>query len=261
MDKRIDPFGTVDEAAAFYAEAFRKFIFLRGVISCPSKVVDPSEFKLPGQPTSLSQVFGIQLAEDFPRLFANRINAFSKDILSLTAWQQIRPEYESVRWHYLEHEFVYPLLRLALKEPSALKNQAIFSITKLATVLEASANSHAIPADVEINLTKLDLWASHWPRYDGFRTSISALNTRAFVSATRDFRNRDMHTLAPDFYGIVPAPNVRREKRDVLTTWKHEEPLEINPLIDILIEQHRAAINVLGEMRELLMARLEQPIA
>lgn len=258
---QIVPYETAEEAATFFADAFRKFITLRGIIHFPNHLVDPSAFVLrPRSPQALFLSFLLPLAEHYPQLVANRINVFLKDLIGLAAWQQILPEYDALARYYLKHEFVHPLLQHALREPPAIKNQVVYSLTRLATVLEASNNTFEIPAENEIDLSTLRVWVSHWPGYKSLEKRLSGLNTRSFRNGTRNFRDRDAHTLAPDLHGIVPAPKVRRDSRGVETTWAYEPALETETLLDTLTEQHRAAVELLDEMRTFIKARLQDHI-
>jgi hypothetical protein len=255
------PFDTVDGSATFFADAFRKFITLRGYIDFATDLVDPSGFVLKQRyPQSLFATFALPLAEDYPRLAANRVNMFSRDLLGLKAWQQILPEYDSLEQYYLQHEFVYSLLEHALLEPAAIRNQVIYSLTTLATVLDASENSLEIPDEDKIKLSTLEAWSSHWPGYESLHKCVLTLNTRAFVNATRNFRNRHAHTLAADFHGIVPIPKVRRDNDGVTTTWAHESALQTDTLLDILTHQHQAAVGLVYEMRSFIRNRLRNYI-
>jgi hypothetical protein len=252
-----DPFNTVEEAAAFYAEAYRKFIFLRGVIDpFPNELLDPSAFQLPRPAGSLLKDIEFSAAEDFARLLANRANSFLAVLLGLKSWQQILPEYGIEARHYLEVEFVWPLLQLGMSEPSAIKNQAIFSITKLAILADSFTLQHEIPRDEDIRLGMLDRWVAHWPGYAELRGRISALNSRSFVADTKNFRNRRAHSVAPSPFGIIPAHIVKREGRDWRMTLRHEPRLEIEELVDLLVQQHLVVVSLVEELRSFLRARL-----
>lgn len=258
---QIAPYETAEEAATFFADAFRKFITLRGIIDFPNDLVDPSSFTLPQKNThSIFFSFALPIAEHYPQLVANRINIFLKDLLGLAAWQQLLPDYDALARYYLEHEFVHPLLQHALREPPAIKNQVVYSLTSLATVLEASKKAVTIPAEQDIGLATLRMWVSDWPGYDSLVKRLTTLNTRSFRNATRNYRDRDAHTLAPDFHGIVPAPKVTRDDRGVTTTFGYEPALETGSLLEILTEQHSAAVELLHEMRSFIKARLHNHV-
>jgi hypothetical protein len=251
-----DPFKTVDEAASFFADAYRKFIFLRGVIDpFPNELLNPSEFKLARPARSWSREIELSTAEDFARLLANRVNSFLSLLLGLKSWQQILREYPATPRHYLEVEFIWPSLQLGLGEPCALKNQTIFSITKLAILTDSFTLQHEIPRDEEIDLAMLDHWVGHWARYNEIRRKITALNSRAFVADTRNFRNRRAHGLAPSPFGVVPAHLVTKRGRDWRMIWRHEPRLEIDKLIEQLVQQHLVSVALVKELRLFFQAR------
>ena len=253
-----DPFKSVEEAAAFFADAYRKFIFLRGVIDpFPNKLLNPSEFHFARPAESLTQQFQFATAEDFARLLANRANSFLAVVLSLKSWERILPDYERRHRFYVEIEFVWPLLQLGLAEPSAIRNQAIFSITKLAIMTDSFELQHTIPRDEEIDLQMMDRWAGHWPRYQELRNTITSMNSRAFIAATRNFRNRRAHALAPSPFGIIPAHVVTKKGREWRMTWRHEPRLESDNLVKQLVEQHRRSVSLVEEVRLFFQARFD----
>src|SRR5438552_18345776 len=121
---------SLSEHANFFAEAYRKFIHLRGIIdSTPNRIVNPSEFKLSRKPEdNYLENMKLSAAEEFVAQLANRINEFCKMILGLKSWEKVIAQYEPHDQCYLENEFVGPLLQLPLYQPAGIKAQFVFSL-------------------------------------------------------------------------------------------------------------------------------------
>lgn len=250
-----DPFMTVDEAAEFYATAYRKFISLRGYIDpSPVELVDPSDFKLSRPRRSISEDCDAFTAELFAQAIGNRLNSLCSMLVGLKSWQSILRDYVPKHRYYLEVEFVSPILQLAIAEVSGIKNQIAFSVAKIAIHLESTKTRHPIPPDDKISCATWELWTQGWRCVEHFREALRAVNSRDFRSATRDFRNRRMHAIAPSFFGIIPAHVVRRAGDYVETKFHFEEKLDIVTLSSSLSEQHVAIVALVKAMHELLRA-------
>lgn len=253
-----DPFTTVEEAAEFYAAAYRRFIFVRGVIDpSPIELLNPSAFKLRRPRKSFLDDQHAFTAELFAQVAANRVNSLCTMLVGLKSWQSILPDYGQKQRYYLEVEFVSPILQLAIAEIAGIKNQIAFSVGKLAIQIESAKTRGAIPRNDEITGSTWESWANQWTGFRDFQKSLKAINPRVFRSATRDFRNRRAHAVAPSFFGIIPAHVVTRDRAGWKMQIRFEEKLDIATLAQVLEDQHVALVELVEEMRDFLRARFD----
>ncbi len=251
-----DPFATVDESAEFYATAYRKFIFLRSYIDpSPVELLEPGSFKINRLQRSVLEEHSAFTAELFAQAIANRVNSLATLLLGLKTWQSILVEYVPQHRFYLEVEFVSPILQLAIAEVPGIRNQVAFSVAKTAIHIESTKARRPIPADDAISGTTWKSWTQGWRHVDQFRNALQTVNSPEFYSATRNFRNRRAHAIAPSFFGIIPAHVVRRVRDGVETRFNFEAKLDIIALSSALTDQHVAIVALVNAMHDLLRAR------
>lgn len=245
----------------FYSGAYDRFIRLRWNIDpFPGEDhhLDPRAFVL-----SPEEQKKIPLSSELVRFsfqhIVGEVNYFKSYIFDLKTWEKILPEYndESQKLHLL-YKFVEPLLKCCLFAPYALKNQIIFSGTKIAILLAKGKGQPKIPTDENIrNISDFKQWAETWADFDKLETALKVLSDKDFTDATKDFRHRYTHRIPPRIeVGIIRDYCLKHDGQNLRISHHVEEPLPLSAAIKASVTQHRACVTAVRTFWHVLKARV-----
>jgi hypothetical protein len=72
------------------------------------------------------------------------------------------------------------------------------------------------------------------------------LNSETFKATSGNYRNRSQHQIPPNIeLGYTPDPNMRVNSEGFLVDFGGEKPIQINEIMPPLLEQYKAAAEVM----------------
>jgi hypothetical protein len=247
----------------FYSKAYDRFIRLRWHIDPfpgDDRRLDPEAYRF--SPEEYKKAAPLLFGDDLLRLSIQRIigqiNGFNSDLFHLKAWVKILSEYDdqSQKLHLIV-EFVEPLVMSCLTAPYALKNQIIFSGTKIAILLDKGGRGQKIPDDKAINFRTFKQWAGTWSGFLLVAKTLSAVNDHDFIDSTHTFRDRYTHQMPPRIaVGIVANYHFEREGKSLKVYPRVDEPLPLSTCIETSIIQHRACVAAFQAFWHMLKAKM-----
>lgn len=249
---------------AFYPRAYNRFNRLRwGIEPFNGKYytsnLDPHEFKLSDDEADrvpLSPFMAIHVMLSIERL-VGEINQLSSNIFALQIWQKILRDYGALQRMHLESEFVEPLANSCMLTPFALRNQIVFTGTKLAILFETGRLHTRLPDDREIELKHFRQWAAHWKGFAHLERSLKKLNDAIFIQRTNNFRHRYTHRIPPRIgRGLAPNFRFERDGPRLKVHFSPEKPLQLHKIIRASIVQHRLCVKSFQIFRDMIRRKL-----
>lgn len=234
---------------------------------------------------------GLQIGTDTSEVL-NELNAWRENLLALTIWTDILEErVESKDNNYsIQRHFFDPLAYYCLFQPSATRerwgrvaetalHQANLGVIpgyldELAQdkpIGKRGPNRYLSRSEREKQLKRL---GQYWSGYPAFRQALGMLDSKAYRSATADFRNRASHGIPPRFRvgltnlvvrSLVPSTKLVPQKDGsyilvedpsklvVSYAFGGLEPLHVRKLLQSNLQQYEAAVRVFQFYEQLLL--------
>lgn len=250
----------------FYPQAYNRFNRLRwGIDPFKGKYyysnLDPAEFGLSEDETSripLSLFMAVHLKLSIQSL-VGQINRFNSDIFALKAWQNILRDYQKIQRIHLQSEFVEPLLHSCMLAPFALRNQIIFTGTKIAILVEKGRLQPKLPNDRSKEYSEhFKQWAGNWDGFNLVEKLLKQLSDEKFNQQTNEFRHRYTHRIPPCIaYGLSPNFKFERDGPRLKVYFSPEKPLQLHQCIKASVIQHRACVKTFRAFWTMIRNRLQ----
>ena len=237
----------------FYSTAYHRFIQLRwkaNPFDGENIHLDPHDYrfseaeseKIPGS------AFSCLMCKLSIERLSGELNTWSNYLVELKTWEEILPDYtESQRLH-LFCEFVEPRMVLCLGAPNALKNQMIFTGTKIAILFEKGRLHSKLPEDERISAKDFRKWAGAWDGFGQVEQLLNKINGVDFANSTKAFRNRYHHRIPPRIeLGLTPDFTFENNRSYFTMRLSPEEPLPLTDAINASVCEHRASLAAFRE--------------
>ena len=250
----------------FYLQAYNRFNRLRwGVDPIKSKYyfsnLNPDEFNFSEDEISripLSSFMAVHLRLSIHSL-VGQINHFNSEIFALKVWQCVLRDYRKIQKIQLQSEFTDPLSCSCLLAPFALRNQIIFTGTKIAILLEKGRLHPKLPDDRSKEYSKhFKQWAGNWNGFTQVERSLQRINNEKFNQRTNEFRHRYTHRIPPRVgYGLSPNFKFERDGLQLRVYFSPEKPLLLHQCINASVIQHRACVMAVKAFWTMIRNRLQ----
>lgn len=200
-----------------------------------------------------------EMLREFSREIANVVNGMLRLIYRLEGWRLTLEKLDDDDRFEAIIEFIEPFATLALNLPYVIKYRFIFATTHLCH----QANRHIdgatwqddLPRDKEIELKFMDKYCEKWRSYKKLKLALEKIDNQKFQKNTFDFRNKYTHRFPPHIeIGLTGfGARIKLEKNDhPIYGFGGVEPLKLDNIIPLLIEQHEACCSAFMKLHNLI---------
>ena len=187
-----------------------------------------------------------EMSRDFTHGLISELNRFVINVHHADCWVRAADNFPKNEKAGILWEFADPFLELSVGRAYSIKNFFAFAAVHLlnqANVRSKKAKDE-IPPDRNISfeyLVKSQMGAG-WKSFPLFLEAINKLNDKAFLTATRNYRNLVQHRFRPHFHtGLTTFFDRIEENGKVSYTYKAMSPMRPEIVISELYRQHEIA--------------------
>jgi hypothetical protein len=190
------------------------------------------------------------MADGHKEELLNGINHFCTRGRRLSIWSELLREIEDddEKWEVLM-EMVEPVFRITMDYPYALRSSLIYVsallLRETARLLNFSFKDFR---DREIAYKTLETFkpladSQGWNSFDVFLQKLSAINSKAFVEQTQNYRNRFHHQVEPSLeMGLLSSVRRQIENGKLSYEFGVENPVKLSVVLPLLNSEHDACI-------------------
>jgi hypothetical protein len=210
------------------------------------KLLKHDQYRQQKQFYGLGSMVFCEMSRDFTHGLVSELNRFLVNAHHADCWVRAANSYPENEKAGFLWEFADPFLELSVGRAYSIKNYFAFAAVHLlnqANVHDKKAKDN-LPPDRGITFEFLvkSKMGDGWKAYPLFFETLSKLNDRTFLEATRNYRNLVQHRFRPHFHtGLTTFFDRVVENGQVSYTYKAMRPMKLETVIAELYRQHEIA--------------------
>jgi hypothetical protein len=244
-------------------DLYRKFLEIRYYEPMEGNPAEYDWFSFPKNLSFDSQIYHEMLSEH-ARELSNSINDLRQYIINLKTWMKITENIEVQLKFELLDEMIIPFATLAINLIYVIRSRFFFSVAHLchqANIIKFRKDGKVfdinLPKDKDIWQKDADKMGAYWKDYKKLKLALEKVCSQKFTKATGDFRNKYNHRY-PQNIGIGYTRAVRRriEDKKIIYSKLHIEPLSLESLTPLLVEQYLLISDSYARYQQLVFSHL-----